>query len=100
MQRFYICHGDRPGNRFISENLSEFFHGSSVAHQIIEFDPAGTRRELPAATIPDRSECLELVCVKPERAFEIAESAMALSDDPRLRFGRYQNILELVKRSS
>jgi hypothetical protein len=42
-------------------------------------------------------DCLELVCSRPERAFEIAEAGMSLRDNPRLRFGGYQNILEMVK---
>jgi hypothetical protein len=42
-------------------------------------------------------DCLDLVCSRPERAFEIAEAGMSLRDDPRLRFGGYQNILEMVK---
>jgi len=42
-------------------------------------------------------DCLALVCSRPERAFEIAAAGMSLRDDPRLRFGGYQNILEMVK---
>jgi hypothetical protein len=43
-------------------------------------------------------ECLDIVCNRPERAYEIAQAGMALRDDPRLRFGRFHNILDLARR--
>jgi hypothetical protein len=43
-------------------------------------------------------ECLDLVCNKPERAYEIAQAGMALRDHPRLRFGQFHNILDLARR--
>lgn len=42
-------------------------------------------------------ECLDVVCSHPDRAYEIAEAALSLRDDPRLRFGGYDNILRLTK---
>jgi hypothetical protein len=43
-------------------------------------------------------ECLDIVCNQPERAYEIAQAGIALRDDPRLRFGRFHNMLDLVRR--
>jgi hypothetical protein len=43
-------------------------------------------------------ECLDIVCNQPEQAYRIARAGMKLRDDPRLRFGRFQNILELARR--
>ena len=34
----------------------------------------------------------------PERAYEIAQAGIAMRDDPRLRFGRFHNMLDLVRR--
>jgi hypothetical protein len=42
-------------------------------------------------------EALALVCSAPEKAFEIAAAGMALRDDPRLRFGRFESLLELAR---
>jgi hypothetical protein len=42
-------------------------------------------------------EALALVCSSPEKAFRIAEAGMALRDDPRLRFGRLNSLLELTR---
>jgi hypothetical protein len=55
MHPFYICHSNHPHCRVYSENLSGFFHDNSFAHEIIEFDPAGSKRELLAATVPNRT---------------------------------------------
>lgn len=41
--------------------------------------------------------CLDIVCSNPRKAFEIAQAGFAMRDDPRLRFGGYQNILRVVK---
>jgi hypothetical protein len=41
-------------------------------------------------------ECLTRVCDDLEGAFEIAEAAFALRDDPRLRFGGFEKIIELT----
>jgi hypothetical protein len=43
-------------------------------------------------------ECLDIVCHQPERAYRIAQAGLKLRDDPRLRFGRFRNILELARR--
>jgi Glycosyl transferases group 1 len=43
-------------------------------------------------------ECLDIVCNQPERAYDIAQAGMQLRDDPRLRFGRFHNILDLARR--
>jgi hypothetical protein len=40
-------------------------------------------------------ECLDIVCNQPERAYEIAQAGMQLRDDPRVRFGQFQNIIDL-----
>ena len=42
------------------------------------------------------AECLDLVCNRPERAYEIAQAGFALRDDPRVRFGGFENILKLA----
>ncbi|MFZ2004670.1 MAG: glycosyltransferase [Stellaceae bacterium] len=44
------------------------------------------------------AKCLDIVCNQPERAFEIARAGMKLRDDPRLRFGQFANIVDLVRR--
>jgi hypothetical protein len=44
-------------------------------------------------------EALDLVCFAPEKAFRIAEAGLALRDDPRLRFGGFNNLIELIKTS-
>lgn len=41
-------------------------------------------------------QCLDLVCSNPRKALEIAQAGFAMRDDPRLRFGGYQNILRVV----
>jgi hypothetical protein len=43
------------------------------------------------------AECLNLVCSKPERAYEIAQAGFALRDDPAVRFGGFENILKLAR---
>lgn len=43
-------------------------------------------------------EALSLVCSDPERAFRIAEAGFAMRDDPRLRFGKFDNLLALAGR--
>ena len=43
-------------------------------------------------------ECLGIVCNQPGRAYEIAQAGMRLRDDPRVRFGQFQNIIELAQR--
>jgi hypothetical protein len=43
-------------------------------------------------------ECLDIVCNQPGRAYEIAQAGMRLRDDPRVRFGQFQNIIELAQR--
>lgn len=40
-------------------------------------------------------ECLDLVCSSPEKAYDIAEAGVALRDDPRLRFGGFDNLIKL-----
>jgi len=45
-------------------------------------------------------ECLRIVCEQPDRAYEIARAGMKLRDDPRLRFGRFHNLLELARRGA
>jgi len=42
-------------------------------------------------------ECLDLVCSNPNRAHEIAQAGLALRDDPRLRFGGYQELMKLAQ---
>ena len=42
-------------------------------------------------------ECLDIVCNRPDRAYEIARAGMRLRDDPRLRFGQFHNILDLAR---
>jgi hypothetical protein len=44
------------------------------------------------------AECLDIVCNQPERAYDIAQAGIQLRDDPRLRFGRFHNILDLARR--
>jgi hypothetical protein len=44
-------------------------------------------------------ECLDLVCNNPSRAYEIALAGFALRDDPRFRFGGFDNILKLARQS-
>jgi hypothetical protein len=44
-------------------------------------------------------ECLDIVCNRPERAYEIAQAGIALRDHPRLRFGQFHNILDLARRN-
>jgi hypothetical protein len=44
-------------------------------------------------------ECLDIVCNRPELAYEIARAGMALRDHPRLRFGQFHNILDLARRN-
>ena len=41
-------------------------------------------------------KCFDLVCSRPEQAYEIAQAGFALRDDPRLRFSGYDNLLRLV----
>jgi hypothetical protein len=43
-------------------------------------------------------ECLDIVCNRPDRAYEIAQAGMALRDHPQLRFGQFHNILDLARR--
>jgi len=42
-------------------------------------------------------ECLDIVCSRPERAYEIAAAGFAMRDDPRLRFAGFHNLLELAR---
>jgi hypothetical protein len=42
------------------------------------------------------SECLDLVCNRPGRAFEIAQAGFPVRDDPAIRFGGYENFLNLA----
>jgi hypothetical protein len=42
------------------------------------------------------AECLDLVCNRPERAYEIAQAGFPLRDDPAIRFGGFENILGLA----
>jgi hypothetical protein len=42
-------------------------------------------------------ECFDIVCRQPDRAFAIANAGMELRDDPRLRFGGFDNILKLAR---
>jgi glycosyl transferase family 1 len=44
------------------------------------------------------AECLDLVCNRPERAYEIAQAGIPLRDDPAVRFGGFENILALAWR--
>jgi len=41
------------------------------------------------------SECLDLVCNRPDRAFEIAQAGFPARDNPAIRFGGYENFLDL-----
>jgi hypothetical protein len=43
------------------------------------------------------AECLDVVCNRPERAYEIAQAGFALRDDPAVRFGGFENILALAR---
>ena len=43
------------------------------------------------------AECLDLVCNRPDRAFEIAQAGLALRDHPAVRFGGFDNILKLAQ---
>jgi len=43
------------------------------------------------------AECLDLVCNRPERAYEIAQAGFTLRDDPPVRFGGFENILTLAR---
>ena len=43
-------------------------------------------------------ECLDIVCNRPERAYEIAQAGLQLRDHPRMRFGEFDNILKLAIR--
>lgn len=45
-------------------------------------------------------ECLNVVCHEHDRAFAIAQAGMKLRDDPRLRFGRFHNLLDLARGSA
>jgi hypothetical protein len=42
------------------------------------------------------AECLDLVCNRPDRAFEIAQAGLPGRDDPAIRFGGYQNFIDLA----
>jgi hypothetical protein len=42
-------------------------------------------------------ECLDIVCYQPERAYAIAEAGMMFRDDPRFRFGGFDNILAMAR---
>lgn len=44
-------------------------------------------------------ECFDLVCSNPDGAYEIAEAGFALRDDPRLRFGGFDQLLALAQSS-
>jgi hypothetical protein len=43
------------------------------------------------------ADCLDLVCSRPERAYQIAQAGFALRDDPAVRFGGFGNILKLAR---
>jgi hypothetical protein len=43
------------------------------------------------------AECLDLVCHRPQRAYEIAQAGFALRDDKAVRFGGFENILKLAR---
>jgi hypothetical protein len=43
------------------------------------------------------AECLDVVCNRPQRAYEIAQAGFALRDDPAVRFGGFENILKLAR---
>ena len=43
------------------------------------------------------AECLDVVCNRPQRAYEIARAGFALRDDPAVRFGGFENILKLAR---
>jgi hypothetical protein len=42
------------------------------------------------------AECLDLVCNRPERAFAIAQAGFAVRNDPAIRFGGYENLLDIA----
>jgi hypothetical protein len=42
-------------------------------------------------------ECLDIVCNRPERAYEIAQAGIKLRDDPRVRFGQFQTLIDLAR---
>jgi hypothetical protein len=42
------------------------------------------------------AECLDLVCNRPDRTYEIAQAGFPLRDDPAVRFGGFENILGLA----
>jgi hypothetical protein len=44
------------------------------------------------------AECLDLVCNRPERAYEIAQAGFSMRDDPAVRFGGFENMLALAQR--
>jgi hypothetical protein len=44
-------------------------------------------------------ECLDVVCNNPARSYKIALAGFALRDDPRFRFGGFDNIVKLAKQS-
>jgi hypothetical protein len=43
------------------------------------------------------AECFDVVCHRPQRAYEIAQAGFALRDDPAVRFGGFDNILKLAR---
>jgi hypothetical protein len=43
-------------------------------------------------------KCLEIVCNQPERAWEIAQRAFAMRDNPIFSFGRFHNIMDVAER--
>ena len=43
------------------------------------------------------AECLDVVCNRPQRAYEIAQAGFALRDHPAVRFGGFENILKLAR---
>jgi hypothetical protein len=43
-------------------------------------------------------EHLDLVCSNPRRAYELAQTGLALRDEPPFRFGAFHNILELARK--
>jgi glycosyltransferase involved in cell wall biosynthesis len=46
------------------------------------------------------AECLDVVCNQAERAYEIARAGMSLRDDPRIRFGQFQSVVDLAQRGA
>jgi hypothetical protein len=44
------------------------------------------------------ADCLDLVCYEPERACAIAQAGFALRDDPAIRFGQFDRLLDLIRR--